>query len=122
MKIIRKDDAKANQGKTFTGEATLTEMVVPQDTGDVKVTVVRFENGSVTHWHIHPGEQILYVLEGECRVGNETEEYVVHAGDVVHTPPGEKHWHGATPGTTMAHISITTVGSPKWLEAPQLDQ
>ena len=31
----------------------------------------------------------------------------IHSGDVVWIPPGEKHWHGATAGTTaMTHIVI----------------
>jgi hypothetical protein len=28
----------------------------------------------------------------------------VRPGDVVWFPPGEKHWHGATPTTAMTHI------------------
>jgi hypothetical protein len=27
-------------------------------------------------------------------------------GDVIWCPPGEKHWHGATASTAMAHIAI----------------
>lgn len=40
-------------------------------------------------------------------------------GDVIWTPPGERHWHGATPTTAMTHIAIqeqlngTTVN---WME------
>jgi quercetin dioxygenase-like cupin family protein len=30
----------------------------------------------------------------------------IRPGDVVWTPAGEKHWHGATPTTAMIHISI----------------
>ena len=75
---------------------------------------------ALTHWHAHPGEQILYILEGEGRVGNASEEIRVSAGDVVYTAPGEKHWHGAAPGSSMVHISITNVGSPTWFEeAPE---
>lgn len=121
MKLVRKGEADVRQGTTFTGSTTLAEMMYPQQEGGVKVTIVRFEDGSVTHWHTHPGEQVLYVLEGECRVGNDTQEFVAYAGDVVHTPPNEKHWHGAAPGTTMVHISITTVGSPQWFDAPHID-
>ena len=29
-----------------------------------------------------------------------------HAGQVVYTPPGEEHWHGATPEGFMAHIAL----------------
>ena len=27
-------------------------------------------------------------------------------GDVVWTPPGVKHWHGASPDSAMTHIAI----------------
>ena len=30
----------------------------------------------------------------------------VRAGDVVWFDPGEKHWHGAGPATTMVHIAM----------------
>jgi quercetin dioxygenase-like cupin family protein len=30
----------------------------------------------------------------------------VRSGDVVWFPPGEKHWHGATPEKAMRHIAI----------------
>ena len=28
------------------------------------------------------------------------------SGDVVWIPPGQKHWHGASPTTAMTHIAI----------------
>lgn len=30
----------------------------------------------------------------------------IREGDVVWTPPGVKHWHGASPDTVMTHIAI----------------
>jgi quercetin dioxygenase-like cupin family protein len=30
----------------------------------------------------------------------------IRSGDVIWFPPGEKHWHGATPTTAMTHIAI----------------
>jgi len=30
----------------------------------------------------------------------------IKEGDVVWTAPGVKHWHGATPKTTMTHIAL----------------
>jgi quercetin dioxygenase-like cupin family protein len=30
----------------------------------------------------------------------------IKAGDVIWCPPGQKHWHGATPTTAMTHIAI----------------
>jgi gentisate 1,2-dioxygenase len=34
------------------------------------------------------------------------EKREVRAGDVIWTPPGVKHWHGATSTTAMTHIAI----------------
>jgi quercetin dioxygenase-like cupin family protein len=38
------------------------------------------------------------------RWGGPVEE--IRPGDVIWFPPGEKHWHGATPTTAMTHIAI----------------
>ena len=44
----------------------------------------------------------------------------IRPGDVVWFPPGEKHWHGASPTTAMTHIAIQEhAGDGKtvnWLE------
>ena len=43
----------------------------------------------------------------------------IHPGDVVWFPPGEKHWHGATPTTAMTHIAIQETLNGKvvdWME------
>ena len=49
-----------------------------------------------------------YVTEGtglaQARGGNIVE---IRAGDVIHTPRDEWHWHGAAPGHFMTHLSIT---------------
>jgi len=31
---------------------------------------------------------------------------VIRKGDVIWIPAGVKHWHGATPTTTMTHIAF----------------
>ncbi len=69
---------------------------------------VTFEPGARTGWHTHPLGQILIVTAGAGRVqrwGDPVEE--IRQGDVVWTPPGQKHWHGAAPNSSMAHIAIT---------------
>jgi quercetin dioxygenase-like cupin family protein len=118
MKIIRKDEHTSQQGSTFTGKVTLERVLDQQRADGMGVSIVHFEDGARTNWHEHPGEQVLIVIEGEGRVGTETEEYLVFPGDVIHEHPGERHWHGAVPGKNMTHISITTHGSPAWFDAP----
>jgi len=51
------------------------------------------------------------------REGGPIEE--IRPGDVVWFPPGEKHWHGATPTTALTHIAIQEARDGKnvdWLE------
>jgi mannose-6-phosphate isomerase-like protein (cupin superfamily) len=41
------------------------------------------------------------------------------AGDVIWCPPNHKHWHGATPTTSMTHIAIQEALDGKvveWME------
>ena len=81
---------------------------------------VTFEPGARTAWHTHPLGQTLIVTAG-CgwvqRGGGPVEE--IRPGDVVWFPPGEKHWHGATPTTAMTHIAIQETLDGKvvdWME------
>jgi quercetin dioxygenase-like cupin family protein len=81
---------------------------------------VTFEAGARTAWHTHPLGQALIVTAG-CgwaqRWGGPIEE--IRPGDVVWFPPGEKHWHGATPTTAMTHIAVQEALSGKtadWME------
>ncbi len=68
---------------------------------------VTFEPGARTAWHTHPLGQTLIVTAG-CgwaqRWGAPVE--VIRPGDVVWFPPGEKHWHGATPTVALVHIAV----------------
>ena len=86
----------------------------------VRTGTVRFEPGARTHWHTHPLGQTLLVVSGCGRAqswGGPIRE--IKAGDVVWIPPGEKHWHGAGPTTSLTHIAVQEAlnGSPvEWLE------
>jgi 4-carboxymuconolactone decarboxylase len=43
----------------------------------------------------------------------------IRQGDVVWIPPGQKHWHGAAPNSSMAHIAISEALEGKaveWME------
>jgi 4-carboxymuconolactone decarboxylase len=69
--------------------------------------IVTFEPGARTAWHTHPLGQVLIVTAGTGRVqrwGDPVEE--IRQGDVVWIPPGQKHWHGAAPDSSMTHLAI----------------
>src|SRR3954447_15928396 len=82
--------------------------------------LVTFEPGARSAWHTHPAGQILIVTSGTGWVQEEGgEKREVKPGDVIWTPPGVKHWHGATATNFMSHIAITNMVGGKnaeWLE------
>ncbi len=81
---------------------------------------VTFEAGARTAWHTHPLGQTLIVTAGVGRVqrwGDPAEE--IRPGGVVWIPPGQKHWHGAAPNSSMTHIAISEAldgKSVEWME------
>lgn len=78
--------------------------------------LVSFEDGARTNWHTHAGGQLLYVLEGRGRVGSrDGDTAVLEPGDLVYSPPGEEHWHGAAEGSSMSHVALS-FGDTDWLE------
>jgi quercetin dioxygenase-like cupin family protein len=92
----------------FTGDVWIDAIVRGEEPSRVRVSAVRFTPSARTAWHTHAVGQTLYVTEGRGLMqarGGAVEE--IRAGDVVSTPPGEWHWHGAAPGHFMAHLSIT---------------
>ena len=86
----------------------------------VRCANVTIEPGARTAWHTHPLGQTLIVTAGlgwAQREGGPIEE--IRPGDVVWFAPSEKHWHGATPTTAMAHIAIQEALNGKvveWME------
>lgn len=91
----------------FTGTVRIDPLFEAADPARVAGASVTFEPGARTAWHTHPLGQTLIVTGGKGRVqrlGGPIEE--ISPGDVVWFPPGEKHWHGASPTTAMTHIAI----------------
>jgi quercetin dioxygenase-like cupin family protein len=122
MEIKRAGSQPSGKGleEYFTGTVRIDPLNSPPEPARVAMALVTFEPGARTAWHTHPLGQTLIVTVG-CgwaqREGGPVEE--IRPGDVVWIPPGEKHWHGATPTTAMSHIAVQEKlnGSPvDWLE------
>ena len=85
-----------------------------------------FEPGGRTAWHSHPAGQTLIVTEGAGVVqgwGGAPQE--IREGDVVWTPPGVKHWHGANTRERMSHIAIQEKyrgSNVEWMEHVTAEQ
>ena len=83
----------------------------------VVVYRVEFEPGGRTNWHVHSGTQWLLIVEGRVRIqqwGERPQE--IGAGDAVVIAPGDKHWHGAAPGSRGVHLAINLNATTEWLE------
>ena len=109
MEIKRAGSQPSNKGPAdwFTGTVRIDPLIQASSPARVAGASVTFEPGARTAWHTHPLGQTLIVTAGCGRAqrwGGPIEE--IRPGDVIWIPPGEKHWHGASPTTAMTHIAI----------------
>ncbi len=122
MEIERVGSKPSMKGPSdwFTGTVRIDPLFNRTEPARVAGASVTFEPGARTAWHTHPLGQTLIITAGCGRVqrwGGPIEE--VRPGDVVWFPPGEKHWHGGAPTTSMTHIAVHEALDGKavdWLE------
>lgn len=104
----------------FDGVARSDFIVKPMAPSQLSAGKVTFEPGARTAWHSHPLGQTLVVTAGSGWVQQEGgPKHQIGVGDVVWTPPGVRHWHGATPTSGMAHVAIQEMQGGKaadWYE------
>jgi quercetin dioxygenase-like cupin family protein len=122
MEILRQGSRPSGKGPEdwFTGSVRIDPLFQPNEHRKVAAATVTFEPGARTAWHTHPLGQTLIVVSGigwVQREGGPVEE--IRPGDIVWFPPGEKHWHGASPIIAMSHIAIQEQLNDKvvdWME------
>ena len=109
MEIKRNGSQDSIKGPSdwFTGTARIDPLFQADGPARATGASVTFEPGARTAWHNHPLGQILIVTAGRGLVQREGGPIeMIGPGDVVRFSPGEKHWHGASPATSMTHIAI----------------
>jgi quercetin dioxygenase-like cupin family protein len=107
--ISRRGSQPSQKGPAeyFTGSVRVDPLFQANAPSRTSGAYVTFEPGARSAWHTHPLGQTLIVTAGSGRVqhwGNPIQE--MREGDVVWIPPGQKHWHGASPNSAMTHIAI----------------
>jgi quercetin dioxygenase-like cupin family protein len=118
--------SRKGPAESFTGSVRVDPLFQANTPSRTSGAYVTFEPGARTAWHTHPLGQSLVVTAGFGRVqrwGGPVEE--IRPGDVVWIPPGQKHWHGASPNTAMTHLAIQEHLDGKfveWLEKVSDDQ
>ncbi len=96
------------EAENFTGSVGVEMLIEATAPSPLTAARVTFAPGARTAWHAHPLGQTLIVTAGAGWVqqaGGEKQE--IRVGDVVWTPPGVKHWHGATTTDRLTHIALT---------------
>ena len=120
MQVFRQTQAiaRANTADTFTGAVHLSELAASETGTPVRIYHVQFASGARTHWHTHSGAQWLLVTEGRIRVQSDGQPpQDLEAGDAVVIAPGERHWHGAAPGSRGVHLAVNVAAETQWQEA-----
>lgn len=109
MKLVRNGFLPSAKGSAsnFTGDVRIDHPFQAEALGRAGGAIVTFEPGARTAWHTHPLGQTLIVTSGVGWTQCEGEPKVeIRAGDIIWCPVGHRHWHGATPTTSMTHIAI----------------
>lgn len=104
----------------FTGSVLLDPLFAANAHSPVAGGHVSFAPGARSHWHTYPAGQTLIVTSGTGWVQEEGgEKKEIKPGDVIWTPPGVRHWHGATTTNSVSHIAVSNMRDGKnvdWLE------
>lgn len=109
LEMLRETDQQVMEGpaENFTGRATIKGFFAREKPSRVTGATVTFEPGARTAWHSHPLGQTLIVTDGTGWTQVEGDQkYEFQAGDIMLCPKNKKHWHGATPDSSMTHIAI----------------
>jgi quercetin dioxygenase-like cupin family protein len=107
-------------GSLFTGD--VFAYLTMASTDGVTINTVDFTPCARTYWHAHEDGQILIVLAGRGLIQADGGPVsVMRAGDTVWAPPGERHWHGASPDSFVVHTAIS-LGVTSWAEPVADDQ
>lgn len=130
MRVLPEGDRGYVYNGKFTGPVQL-EMIIEatEESHDgvpnlthVDVARIHHEEGAVTHWHSHPGGQILTLVSGTGRVGSEDGVTAgIVPGTVIRTEPGELHWHGADEGSNCVWESVVW-GVTAWTDDNPLQE
>lgn len=110
LEVLRAGPEPAQQASpaNFTGKVTIDSPFRREAPSRIGGATVTFQAGARSAWHTHPLGQTLIVTSGTGwvqREGGPKQE--IREGDIVWTPPGVKHWHGATAEGAMTHVAIS---------------
>jgi len=123
MELLKQPPTGQGLAEMFAGDVWFDVIYRGEEPSRSRANVVKFAPGARTAWHSHGLGQTLYIVEGVALVQSRGGEIVeAYPGDIIYTPPGEEHWHGAAPDRFMIHLALWENpgpdGAPEntWLE------
>jgi quercetin dioxygenase-like cupin family protein len=112
VEFLPKQPTVKGPAEWFTGDVWF-DVIARSETA--RVNAVRFAPCARTAWHSHASGQTLHVTDGVGLIQSRGGEVqVIRPGDVIWTPPGEEHWHGAAPDRFMVHTAIWEGDETTW--------
>lgn len=129
LKVIKPGSHQSSNpgpAEYFTGAVRVTPLIQGEEPSCLSCASVNFESGARSAWHTHPKGQLLIVTEGSGLIqewGGPIRR--IQKGDVIWTPPGVKHWHGADRTSSMTHTAIQESKDGKaveWMEKVSEEQ
>ncbi|MFE4683949.1 cupin domain-containing protein [Streptomyces sp. NPDC056721] len=107
MELLKQQPTIKAPGDWFTGDVWFDINYSGEEPSRMGMNMVRFLPGARTDWHHHAVGQTLHVVSGIALIGTRDGTILeAHPGQTVTCPPGEEHWHGATPDRFMEHLAL----------------
>lgn len=107
MEIMKQPRTSRAPAEWFSGDVWWEIVYAGQEPSRARANMVRFAPGGRTAWHSHAMGQTLYITDGIALIQSRDGDVIqAFPGDVVYTPPGEEHWHGAAPDRFMSHLAL----------------
>jgi quercetin dioxygenase-like cupin family protein len=107
VEVIRAGEAARSEPGSTSG-LSARWLKGPTQSHDLDVGLISFDAGAATPPHVHHVGQVLVVTSGRGFVEVDGARTDLSEGDIVITPAGETHTHGAGPDGPMVHLSVTT--------------
>ena len=108
MRLHNQTPTSVGPADRFTGDVRVETIPGGDEPPQVNGGIVTFAAGAHTAWHVHARGQTLHILDGVAIVhSRDGKTIIAAAGQTVHTPAGQWHWHGATPDESMTHLALS---------------
>lgn len=108
MQVVRAGESSTPEAVSAVTPMSATWLRGPTQDENLDVGLISFAPGAATPPHVHLVGQVLVVTAGAGFVEANGERIELSTGDIVLSPAGEQHIHGAGPHGPMTHLSVTT--------------